>query len=112
MTADDPLADFFARRREAHRQPIAEELLQRFLMAKGRGPVSVEEIRAFIATALAQEHRWDLEDTNQQLPLAWRRPLIQDRELSALSSTPGARHIDFVDALRPSNCTPAHCRHN
>jgi hypothetical protein len=51
--SNDPLADFLAKRREVHRQRMAAELLERFRMAKGRGPVTIEEIRAFIAEEVA-----------------------------------------------------------
>jgi hypothetical protein len=49
----DPLAEFLAKRREVHRQRMVAELLERFKLAKGREPVTVEEIRAFIAEELA-----------------------------------------------------------
>jgi hypothetical protein len=49
----DPLAEFLAKRREAHRQRMIEELLERFRMAMGREPASPGEIRAFIAKELA-----------------------------------------------------------
>lgn len=50
---NDLLADFLTKRREAQRQCLVDELLKRFELAKGRGPVSVEELRAFIAAELA-----------------------------------------------------------
>jgi hypothetical protein len=50
---NDPLADFLAKRRQAHRQRMIAELFERFRMARGREPVSVEEIRAFIAEEAA-----------------------------------------------------------
>jgi hypothetical protein len=55
--SDDLLADFLARRREAHRQRIVAELIERFEKAKGRGSGSVEEIRAFIAEEVAAARR-------------------------------------------------------
>jgi hypothetical protein len=51
----DPLADLLAKRREAHRQRMLGELLERFKRGKGRAPISVEEIRDFIARERAAD---------------------------------------------------------
>jgi hypothetical protein len=41
----DLLADFLAKRRKR----LADELLERFKKAKGRGPASLDEFAAFLA---------------------------------------------------------------
>ena len=51
------LSDLLAKRRDAGRQRMAEELLARFIKVKGRGPASPEEIKAFLAKELAARRR-------------------------------------------------------